>query len=144
MRPGSHRPPVPSPLPCVSLLGLPMQVSREEKGTWEERRALKRAGVGIYLCTSCDQPLLGTYGLLGEAWDMSQRDQAKRSSVRRSIQPQAREGSLGGQGPPTSQPVAKRGRLFPKGPRRKEKRELREKGKEEGRLGRRGLGGGAF
>lgn len=36
------------------------------------------------------------------------------------------------------------GRLLPKGPRRKEKRELREKGKEEGRLGRRGRGGGAF
>lgn len=38
MAPGSHRPPVPTPCPFLSLPSLPMQVSREEKGVWEEPR----------------------------------------------------------------------------------------------------------
>lgn len=38
MAPGSHRPPVPTPCPFLSLPSLLMQVSREEKGVWEEPR----------------------------------------------------------------------------------------------------------
>lgn len=92
------------------------------------------------LCTQPDR-LLGIYELPGEAWNMSQGDQTKRSLQGRSIQPQTREGSLVGQGPPSSQPVwPNRGRLLPKEPGRKEKRELRKKAKEEGGLRRRDMG----
>lgn len=63
MRPGSHRPPVPSPLPSGSLPCFPVQVSREEKGAWKEPGALNGLGWGpvfVHSLTSLSLVFMGS------------------------------------------------------------------------------------
>ena len=57
--------------------------------------------------TQPDQPLLGIYEVPGEAWNVSQRGQAKRALEGRRIQSQTGEEGLVGQGCPSSQLVTK-------------------------------------
>lgn len=97
MGPGSPRPLVP---PAPSLPPQPHQAGIYGRvgSMGRTQGLLKGVGWRSMLCTQPDRPLLGIYELPGEAWNMSQRGQAKRALEGRSIQPLTREGDSVGQG----------------------------------------------
>lgn len=104
----------PSPATPCRCLG-----KRRELG--KNPGAFKGGGVGeSTLCTQPAWPLLGIYELPGEAWNVSQRGQAKRALEGRSVHPKPAKGAPVGQsqrlGPSSSQPVAKQeSRFLPQG-----------------------------